>query len=351
MNTRSQCWCEKHRNGDLLPYVPFLHNLTANSVLLQLPVVTLWRINDFWLGKCFSHKDFSGIELLLRRSWIDGKSSLMAAVWPHEDYLCLLLAQGSALVTLFKTFGKKCLIAGVCRWLMAWARTLRLLKKTLSGVGRICESTSVCAGTQVLPCLPFHPADEILLVYGLYWLCLEENKKRHHRAVVCGLWGSKGWRRDSVAEKGRGSTGRWHCPVILGYVFLGRTNLLNVRAFLSTFTCCFWVSRCTWICDYEFTLLFLCSITSCSLNCWAVSALWRTQRLRVWGVTQPVVLCLSRWWQGGLSNYFTNKKLKPMKMKPFDKGCVGEKGQSCIKCKYNSWSGVLVTGSLIFMSP
>lgn len=42
--------------------------------------------------------------------------------------------------------------------------TLRLLKKTLSGVGRICESTCVCAGTQVLPHLPFHTTDEILLV-------------------------------------------------------------------------------------------------------------------------------------------------------------------------------------------
>lgn len=48
-------------------------------------------------------------------SWIDGKSSLMAAVWPHEGYL----AQGSALIALFMTFGRKCLILGVCRWLVA----------------------------------------------------------------------------------------------------------------------------------------------------------------------------------------------------------------------------------------
>lgn len=34
--------------------------------------------------------------------------------------------------------------------------------------------------------------------------------------------------------------------------------------------------------------------------------------------------------RGGLSNYFTNEKLKPMKMKPFDKGCVGEQGQSLV---------------------
>lgn len=33
-------------------------------------------------------------------SCIDGKSSLTAAVWPHEGYLWLLLAQGSALMTL-----------------------------------------------------------------------------------------------------------------------------------------------------------------------------------------------------------------------------------------------------------
>lgn len=53
-------------------------------------------------------------------SWIDGKSSLTAAVWPHEGFLWLLLAQGSAVMTVFMTFGKKCLIPGVCRWLVAW---------------------------------------------------------------------------------------------------------------------------------------------------------------------------------------------------------------------------------------
>lgn len=52
-------------------------------------------------------------------SWIDGKSSLMAAMCPHEGYLWLLLAQGSALITVFMTFGKKCLIPGVCKWLVA----------------------------------------------------------------------------------------------------------------------------------------------------------------------------------------------------------------------------------------
>lgn len=49
---------------------------------------------------------------LVEGSWIDGKSSLMAALWPHEGYLCLLLAQGSAVMTLFMTFGKTCFILG-----------------------------------------------------------------------------------------------------------------------------------------------------------------------------------------------------------------------------------------------
>lgn len=93
-----------------------------------------------------------------------------------------------------------------------------------------------------------------------------------------------------------------------------------------------WVRRCTCTCEYEFTLLFLCSITSCSLNCWAVSALWRGEvSHNVWFCAHPLSAeQTNRWWEGGLSNYFTNEKLKPMKMKPFDKGCVGEQGQSLV---------------------
>lgn len=61
-----------------------------------------------------------------------------------------------------------------------------------------------------------------------------------HRALMCGLWGGKGWRRDSVAERRGGvTTGRSHCPVILGHIFLARINLLNIRAFPLAFTCCF----------------------------------------------------------------------------------------------------------------
>lgn len=238
-------------------------------------------------------------------SWIDGKSSLIAAVWPHEGYLWLLLAQGSAVMTLHDLWQEVFITRGM-QMAGGMSNTLRLLKKTLSGVGRICESTRVCAGTQALPHLPFHPADEILMVL-MFVAFIDSVCKEINASQNPDMW-LVGWQRmveAYVAERREGgSTGRSHWPVILGHIFL-RTNLLNVRAFLSAFTCCFWVSRCIWICEYEFTLLFLCSITSCSLS--LSSALWRTQRLCVWGVTQPVALCLflsaeqtNRWWQGGL---------------------------------------------------
>lgn len=147
--------------------------------------------------------------------------------------------------------------------------TLRLLKKTLSGVGRICESTCVCAGTQALPCLPFHPSNEIPLVLMFVafigYVCKEIKKCiTEPWCVGCGVAKDGGgtiWHRT-----GGGSRGRSHCPVILGHIFLGRTNLLNVRAFLLAFTCCFWVSRCTWI--YGYISLPFCFCTPLPVVVW-----------------------------------------------------------------------------------
>lgn len=132
-------------------------------------------------------------------------------------------------------------------------------------------------------------------------------------------------------RRGGGSAGRSHCSVILGHIFLGRANLLNVRAFQPlpvafeladvlgyvnmSLPFCFCASLPVVVGTAELSLLsgeHKGSVCEVSHNLWFCAC--------------PSLRSRHRWWQGGLSNYFTNEKLKPMKMKPLDKGCVGEQG-------------------------